>query len=237
LLNNHGIKISKIASLSNTEICTIASEILSTENTFQNQIESLTMSMIEMDEYRFESIISNSILKFGIEKSVIQIIYPFLVKVGVLWRTESINPSQEHFITNLIRQKIISAIDGQVLTPAKNNNSYMLFLPEHELHEISLLFYNYLLRKANFRTIYLGQSVPIEDIIKVCETVEPTYIISILTAGIKTNKVADYIRELSESCPKQKILLSGFQVTKHTNLNFPNVQFFKSPADFTKLIV
>jgi DNA-binding transcriptional MerR regulator len=236
LLNNHGLKISKIATLSNSEISTKALEILSTEDTFQSQIDSLTMAMVEIDEDRFESVVSSSILKFGLEDTITQIIYPFLVKVGVLWRTESINPGQEHFITNLIRQKLIAAIDGQVMQITDDSKKFLLYLPENELHEISILFYNYLIRKSNYKTIYLGQSVPFEDVVKICDSMQPTHVISVLTAGIRSKKVLEYIGQLSKKCNKQKILLSGYQVLENENIKFENVRIFKNKEDLSSLI-
>jgi DNA-binding transcriptional MerR regulator len=236
LLNNHGLKISKIATLSNSEISSKALEILSTEDTFQSQINSLTMAMVEIDEDRFELVVSNSILKFGLEDTITQIIYPFLVKVGVLWRTESINPGQEHFITNLIRQKIIAAIDAQVMQITDDSKKFLLYLPENELHEISILFYNYLIRKNKYKTIYLGQSVPFEDVVKLCDSMQPTHVITVLTAGIRSKKVLEYIEQLSKKCNKQKILLSGYQVFETENIKFENVHIFKNKEDLSSLI-
>jgi len=236
LLNNHGLKISKIATLSNSEISSKALEILSTEDTFQSQIDSLTMAMVEIDEDRFELVVSNSILKFGLEDTITQIIYPFLVKVGVLWRTESINPGQEHFITNLIRQKIIAAIDEQVMQITDDSKKFLLYLPENELHEISILFYNYLIRKNKYKTIYLGQSVPFEDVVKLCDSMQPTHVITVLTAGIRSKKVLEYIEQLSKKCNKQKILLSGYQVFETENIKFENVHIFKNKEDLSSLI-
>jgi len=236
LLNNHGLKISKIATLSNSEISSKALEILSTEDTFQSQIDSLTMAMVEIDEDRFELVVSNSILKFGLEDTITQIIYPFLVKVGVLWRTESINPGQEHFITNLIRQKIIAATDAQVMQITDDSKKFLLYLPENELHEISILFYNYLIRKNKYKTIYLGQSVPFEDVVKLCDSMQPTHVITVLTAGIRSKKVLEYIEQLSKKCNKQKILLSGYQVFETENIKFENVHIFKNKEDLSSLI-
>ncbi len=236
LLNNNGVKISKIAKLSNEQISNKTSEILSEEHSFNNQIENLVMAMVEMDEQRFESIVSNNILKFGIEDTLTNIMYPFLIKVGVLWRTNSIYPGQEHFITHLIRQKLISAIDGQVVKLKDNGTKYMLYLPENELHEISLLYYNFLIRKANHKTIYLGQSVPFEDAVRVANDSNCSYVISILTSGIKPKKVSEYVQTLSKELPHKTILLSGYQTMGLEKLNLKNVIFFKNPEELKQHI-
>jgi methanogenic corrinoid protein MtbC1 len=154
----------------------------------------------------------------------------------VLWRTESINPGQEHFITNLIRQKIIAAIDAQVMQITDDSKKFLLYLPENELHEISILFYNYLIRKNKYKTIYLGQSVPFEDVVKLCDSMQPTHVITVLTAGIRSKKVLEYIEQLSKKCNKQKILLSGYQVFETENIKFENVHIFKNKEDLSSLI-
>ncbi|MEX0883706.1 MAG: MerR family transcriptional regulator, partial [Cyclobacteriaceae bacterium] len=144
LLNDNGFKISKIAKLNMEDI---KSEILKlTERSFKfdDQIHALIIAMVELDEERFEKIISTNILKIGFELTMINIIYPFLSKIGILWQTGSIHPGQEHFISNLVRQKLIVAIDGQMYTGG--GKKFLLFLPEGELHEISLLFSSYLLK-------------------------------------------------------------------------------------------
>lgn len=232
LLNNNGVKISKIAKLSNEEISKRTAEILSKENSYSNQIENLVIAMVDMDEHTFENVVSNNILKFGIENTLTNILYPFLLKVGVLWRTNSIYPGQEHFISHLIRQKLISAIDGQIVKHSDNATKYMLFLPQNELHEISLLFYNYLIRKANHKSIYLGQSVPYEDVVKVAKDTNCKYLVSIFTSGLKPKKVKEYIENLSKEIPDKTILLSGYQTVDIDITNFKNVTFFKNPDEF-----
>ncbi|MFO7826254.1 MAG: MerR family transcriptional regulator, partial [Cyclobacterium sp.] len=131
LLNDNGFKISKIAKMS---LADMKSEVLKlTERSFayDDQIHSLIITMVELDEERFEKIISTNILKIGFELTMLHIIYPFLSKIGILWQTGSIHPGQEHFISNLVRQKLIVAIDGQMYTGG--GKKFLLFLPEGEL--------------------------------------------------------------------------------------------------------
>ena len=70
--------------------------------------------MIDLDEYRFEQVLSRAIIQFGFEDAVTRVLYPFFVKIGVMWQTGAVNPAQEHFITNLVKQKFFSAIDGLI---------------------------------------------------------------------------------------------------------------------------
>ncbi|MDX5478997.1 MAG: MerR family transcriptional regulator, partial [Cyclobacteriaceae bacterium] len=114
LLNDNGIKISKIASMSSEEMREQVVKMTEKSLTHDDQIHALTICMIEMDEERFDKVLSTNILKIGFEQTMMNIIYPFMSKIGVLWQTGAINPAQEHFISNLVRQKLIVAIDGQM---------------------------------------------------------------------------------------------------------------------------
>ena len=147
-LNRKGIKISNIAKLDNQEISKKISEFAEKYTDNGSQADNLLISMIEFDEKRIEKIINTSIMNFGFEDTILYTVYPFFEKVGILWLTGVINPAQEHFFTNLIRQKIIVAIDGVIEADISESKKFLLFLPEGELHEIGLLFYCYLIKKS-----------------------------------------------------------------------------------------
>jgi len=115
LLNKSGTKISKIASLNDNELYEQVNKLTKESDNNADQIESLILSMIELDEERFEKIVNSCILRLGLIKTIDEILFTFLQKIGIMWQTGSINPAQEHFISNLIRQKIIVAIDGQII--------------------------------------------------------------------------------------------------------------------------
>jgi methanogenic corrinoid protein MtbC1 len=190
--------------------------------------------MVEMDEQRFEKIISNQILRKGFSNTIEEVIYPFLQKIGVMWQTGSINPAQEHFISNLIRQKLISAIDGVIPPENKKQKKFILFLPEGELHELSLLYYSYILKANGHIVIYLGQSVPVVDLQKVHEIRNADYIVSVLTHGTQAPEA--YVKELSKLFPKVKLLLSGCQVLDQ-KIKFPsNVELFKCHKSLNSLV-
>ncbi|OEK07489.1 MerR family transcriptional regulator [Roseivirga misakiensis] len=212
LLKDNGYKISKIAKMSKeemTEIVWMVSEKLSSHT---DQIHALTLSMIDMDEQRFEKIIASNAMKLGFERTMLNVIYPFLSKIGIMWMTDSINPAQEHFMSHLIRQKLIVAIDSLYTQITDASKKYMLFLPDGELHEISLLFANLLIRSRNNRTIYLGQSMPFHDLNVAYELYKPDYLLTIVTSRDAAISPQDYLNKLSEKYPESTILVSGSQV-------------------------
>lgn len=212
LLQSHNYKISTIAKLSLEDLSKEVLAISEQHLNYPDQIHALTIAMIDIDEDRFEKIMATNILQFGFENTMINIIYPFLSRIGTLWITGSIGPAQEHFITNLIRQKIIVAIDGQVIRLDADSKKYVLYTPEGELHEIPLLFANYILRARNNKVVYLGQSLPFSELKFVCELHKPDYLFSVITSTPGQDEIQNYVKRLGDSFPTVKVLLTGYQV-------------------------
>ena len=212
LLKDHGYKISEIARLSTEEMYQEVIKISDRQLSYPDQIHALTISMLDLDEERFEKIIRTNSLQFGFENTMIHIIYPFLSRIGTLWITGSVGPAQEHFISNLIRQKLIVAIDGQVNKRGPNGKIYMLFLPEGELHEISLLFANYIIRARNNKVVYLGQSLPFNELVFAYNIHQPDYIFSVITSVPSNHETQMYVNRLATQFPKSHLLLTGYQI-------------------------
>lgn len=210
LLNENGYKISKIASMQPPEIREKVIQITEKSLTHEDQIHALTLCMIEMNEEHFHKILSSNILKLGFEQTMLNIVYPFMSKIGVLWQTGAINPAQEHFISNLVRQKLIVAIDG--LEIKGGSKKFLLFLPEGELHEISLLFAAYLIKSKGHKVIYLGQSTPNEDLRSVYAIHQPDYLLTVITSSLSSGNTQDYINALSEWFENAQIFVTGYQV-------------------------
>lgn len=231
LLNNKGKKISHIAELSDSELSKEVDSLVSTSTSTSDQIEGLSISMIEMDELRFEKIIANNILHFGFERTVEEIIFPFLRQVGIMWQVGVVNPAQEHFISQLIRQKLIVGIDGLIPKEIKNPKSFIVFLPSGELHELSVLYYYYLIKAAGHKCYYLSQSVPLDDLKVVYSIRKSEMLLGIITMALDKISVEEYISNLSKSFPNSKILLSGTQVMKLQGSLPKNVKVFLNPTD------
>jgi len=211
LLNNHGHKISKICKLRHEELKTEIERIVETDSSYETQVDGLIVAMVDLDRRKFERIIRDCTHKIGFEDTCIHILYPFLQKVGVMWLSDSINPAQEHFISSLIIQKLYVAIDG-LYHSETSGKKVLFFLKEGELHEMGLLFYRYLFKNRGFETIYLGQSVPLDDLVKTVKAHEPEYIVTAFVASISEEALVSYINQLTKVLPKQQIIVSGQQV-------------------------
>ncbi|MDX5348515.1 MAG: MerR family transcriptional regulator, partial [Hymenobacteraceae bacterium] len=129
LLNQRGFKISRIAKMSEQELRQEVLKLTDTADGYDAQISKMLLAMIELDEEQFDKIFSTVNLQLGFENNIQHVIYPFLERIGILWQTGSINPAHEHFISNLIRQKMVVAIDGQVKKSLPEKGKFLLFLP------------------------------------------------------------------------------------------------------------
>jgi MerR family transcriptional regulator, light-induced transcriptional regulator len=231
-LNKHGFKISEIIKMDNERLYDKIVEVSSTSNNYESHLNNLVVSMIEMDEDKFEKVLSSAIIKLGFEKTITHIIYAFLEKVGILWQIGTINPAQEHFITNLIRQKLIIAIDGQQNSPRSDAKTFLLFLPENELHELGLLFYSYIIKKAGHKVIYLGQSVPLRDVLEVINIRKADYMITYFIAAFETKQIPEYLKKISEGFEHKDIFIAGLQV-KQLEENLPeNIKSLMDVEEF-----
>ncbi len=200
----------------------------------QIHIDRMVIAMVDMEEEKFEKIFNSLIFRYGFERTITEIIYPFLEKIGILWQTHNITPAHEHFISNLIRQKLIVAIDGLVLPPI-TEKKILLFLPEDELHEIGLLFYHYLSRKAGYRSYYLGQCVPHPDLVSIVAKHSPDILVACITSS-PTMPIQDYLKLLKKDFPNCLILISGHECR---NLKAPktgNIRIFSTATEFKQLL-
>jgi MerR family transcriptional regulator, light-induced transcriptional regulator len=227
IANNAGFKISRIARLTDDALARLVSEQSDTGGEMAAPIDQLIVAMVELDEIAFERILGKFTETMGFEELVIKVIYPFMEKIGILWQTGNITPAQEHFISNLVRQKLIVAIDG-LDHPSAGAPRAVLFLPENEWHEIGLLFYQYLVRKAGVKTIYLGQSVPYQDLMQVVATYNPRWIITTIVTTLNQPKHEEYLTRLSTDFSGQTILISGRALQDINLENFRNIERFSS---------
>lgn len=209
ILRRNDFKISDIVKLSSIEIEEKVSFL--SKDLFQpdTQIDSMVVLMIEHNEKVLNELLIRSMLNRGLEETMVSIVFPFLKRIGIMWQTGSIDIGSEHFITNLLRQKLISSID--VLSPGlkPDRKRVLFFLPENELHEIGLLFFNYIARKLGHETLYLGQSTPLSAVIRLNDQWKADVIVTGLLSGYRDFNKDEYLALMHGSFPDQKILVAG----------------------------
>lgn len=224
LLNKYGYKISHIDKMNEGEMKEKILSLSQMEAQQERIVNDLIQSMVDIDIEKVEIILDKFIAARGIERAITQIIFPFLEKIGILWLTNHINPAQEHFVTNIIRQKLIVGIDS-VITPVKVNKSVLLFLPEGEYHELGLLFMYYLLKNRGVTTYYLGSNVPLKDVEYVAKLKNPDYLYSHLTTVGQNFNFDKFIGNVTQKFGGIPVIISGqltniYQKKIHAPLNF-----------------
>lgn len=226
----NGYKISTIAKLSKTALHEEISKLsVNNINGIEAVLNELTIAMLSYDEINFEKTISNAVLKFGFLDTMLGVVYPFLQKVGLLWSIDNAMPAQEHFTSHLIKQKLLSAIDA--LPHADSKEKYLLFLPENEFHEIGLLFSNYILRAKGIKTIYLGASVPAENIATCLKQIKPTHILNMMISNISADLFNH--KELFEAAQNEGVtwLMAGRKDIIEPFTKSHHVRFLNSPKE------
>jgi DNA-binding transcriptional MerR regulator len=197
VLYETGWKISKIAALNENEIRDLVQQETKSIAASSAIVNLLIQSLINNSNFEFERILNKSIKEVGFYETYTENILPFLNRIGVLWTTGSINVSQEHFASNIIRQKLIVAID-QLEASTNNSGDYILFTPEGEPHELSLLFYHYLLLKKGESVIYLGTNVPEPDLYEIIESVKPKALVTSLVRSSDIESTLSYFNRLKK---------------------------------------
>ena len=212
LLYNHGLKISKIANLSEEEIFEKASEILrQDQSSNQDLVNKFVEFVLELDDESIHALLKELALEHGVEKLFSDILIPLLEKIGVLWQVDAISVSHEHFISNILREFLIVQIDG--LPPNRlEKGRVVLFLREGEKHELSLLFYYYVLKKRGYDCFYLGQSVPMRDLQTFVAEIQPDYLFTSLIAEITQKDFKKFIDQLAAFFDLKNLFMGGIQL-------------------------
>lgn len=202
-----GYKISRLMAMTDEEINTL---ILGLEDApavndhaTGVQVNNLVAAMLSFNEQIFDKALSNSIIRFGLFEAMMNVVYPFLRKTGVLWSTDNATPAQEHFASNLLRRKLQAAIDG-LRYPAQTESNFLLFLPPGEQHEIGLLLSDYIIRSKARPTVYLGQDLPYTSLKAAIEKIAPTHLLTFFTTGSDT---IAHLKQLSQIMHRKNCLL------------------------------
>ena len=230
LLNKFGFKISHIDGMTETEINEKILSLNQLEAQQEKILNMLIQNMVDLDMESFEALLDDFIVTRGIEKTILQIIFPFLEKIGILWLTNHINPAQEHLVSNIIRQKLIVGIQT-ASSHVKINKSVLLFMPEGEYHETSLLFMHYILKSKGVSCIYLGSNVPIRDLEYVVKIKMPHYLYTHLTSCSSKFNLEKFISIVNKMFSGTEVIISGRLTRTYAKKIAPPVYFKKSFAE------
>ena len=238
-LNNNGLKISKIANLKEEEIPIKVREIASRAKVEDHAINALKMAMINFDQVLFYSTYNNLLENKTFSEIFYSVFLPLLNEIGLLWQTNTITPAHEHFLSTHIKQKILINIERlQLLEPKPTSKTFVLFLPDSEIHDIGLLFINYELRSRGYHTIFLGESVPMDSLPDLLEFFEEITFISYFTVNPQSDQILQYIKDFNELLLRKdntKLLLLGKKLDDTDPKDLPEkVTIFNSIKNLVK---
>lgn len=235
LLNKYGYKISHINKMGEAQM---NEKILSLSHldAYQERIvNELIKNMIDLDMDNFESVLAGYIKAKGIERTILQIVFNFLERIGILWQTNHINPAQEHLVTNIIRQKLVAGIEAAV--PAMHTDkTVLLFLPEKEYHELGLMFVHYLLKKRGAKVIYLGANISLDDVEFVCNLKQPDYLYAHLTTVGQGFNFDKFMSDITRRICTSPLVISGKLTNTYQKKIPPAVIFKRSFAQVLEFV-
>ncbi len=239
LLYNNGYKISKIAKIPEEQIPILVREIVSENSVKSHSINAFKLAMINFDQTLFYNTYNNLLSERSFREIFYEVFIPLLNELGLLWQTDTISPAHEHFITNLIKQKILINTEKlQMIEPSNKSKAFVMYLPENEIHEIGLLYLNYEIVLHGYHSIYLGQTVPIESLSDLIKFYDGLTFVSYFTVEPNKDKINNYVQKFSERVdPKgnNQLWILGQQVNHLELSNLPeNVRTFQDIRTFVK---
>jgi len=238
-LSNSGLKISQVCALTEDEMNVLlekeVEKSVSPVEKYEYYVSQLLSYGLSYDEFQFGELITNAITKYGLKNTYINIMYPLLVRLGLMWRSDNICPAQEHFLSNIIRHRITSATEN-ISLKKKYKSTWVLFLPEEDDHDIGLLFANYLLKAAGHKVIYLGAKVPVESVRDVIEKVQVEHLLVFMLRSQSAEVTMEYVKGLSAAFAQQDIHIAGSSRILAEVPMEGNVKWMKSIDDLEYII-
>ncbi|MFW5756025.1 MAG: MerR family transcriptional regulator [Tangfeifania sp.] len=233
MLVRNGYKISKVSKWDDKKISETILNLTSENTSESDYIEQLILYMVNFDNISFYRLVNEIIDRMGLEEAVTKVFFNFFIRIGTYWQVGSVFPAQEHYVSNIFRQKLIAEIDKLGIVHSRQE-TILFFLPEKEMHEMSLLFYSYLAHKMGYRVIYLGQFVPQDDLRKIQEQVRIDFVFTAFINSTAKEELESYLESLKELFHTQKVFVTGWQIQSHNPKLPRNVKIVKDYHEFKK---
>ena len=240
LLHNHGYKISKISKLPAERIPVMVREIISEKSVKNHAINAFKMAMMNFDQTLFFNTYNSLLSEKSFREVFYEVFIPLMEEIGLLWQTDTISPAHEHFISYLIKQKLlINTEKVQVLEPTKTDKVFVLYLPMNEIHELGLMYLNYEIILNGYKTIYLGESVPTESLKDLLKYFDNTTFVTYMTVEPDKEHVDAYLKELDVeilSKSDSELWALGKMVEHVDTKKHPGIKFFHSISELVNYL-
>lgn len=233
-LYHNGWKISKIAALPGHEREQIVRDAPMNTNNFSTYILKLIDAVLDFDEQQFRLLIDEVIEAVGFDKCIIEVCYPYMKKIGMLWVTNNVIPAQEHFSSYIIQNKIIAETEKLKRTDYAERE-LILFSPQNEFHELPLLFINYLLIKNGWNIIYLGSDISLPILQQLNKTNPAKGLYMHLLTNFTGYDADEYFHILCHTFPDKQIIASG-SVVHLVKRSFTNLLLLRSDKEIHNFI-
>jgi hypothetical protein len=198
LLHNHGYKISKISKFPEDKIPSLVREIVSDKSVKHHAISAFKMAMMNFDQTLFFTTYNNLLSQKTFREIFYEVIIPLMNEIGLLWQTDTISPAHEHFLSYLIKQKLLINTEKlQLIEPTKTDRLFILYLPMNEIHELGLMYLNYEILLNGYKTIYLGESVPTESLKDIKKYFDNITYVCYMTVEPDKSEVNNYIKQVN----------------------------------------
>lgn len=235
LLVKNRYKISKVSKWNDMQIRNTVLEITEKSTDDGDYVDRLILFMLNFDNQGFYRLTTEIIAEKGLEDAMTKVFFSLFERIGTYWMVGTIFPAQEHYVTSIIRQKLIAEID-KLGVETTRNSTVLFFLPDGELHEMGLLFYSYLARKMGYNVIYLGQFVPFDDLSKITTHIKIDYVFTAFVNSISKSDLEVYLLKLKECFLQQKIFITGWQVQQHLPQLPRTVKIVKDYKELNKFL-
>lgn len=239
LLNNNNYKISRIAEMSDNDITIQSRELALSTAENDEAINAFKVAMFQFNKVVFNTTYNNLLLTKNFREVFKEVFIPFLNHIGLLWQTDVLTPAHEHFITSLILQKLQLNIEKLQYNVATTDKTYVLFLPDNEIHELGLLYLNYELLLRGHKTIYLGQSLPIEYLDCFFTAKTELCFVTSLTVMPYDNKVEEFFDSIDDLFKNMnhKFIAIGQKINLVKDKKYAeNIFFYSSVSDVLKVL-
>lgn len=242
LLYNNGLKISKIANLPEAKIALSVRELVFNKGAGSQASVSFKLAMLNFDEDLFNQTYNGLISQTSFRNIFTEVFIPFLNEIGILWQVHSITPAHEHFISHLIKQKILINTEKlQFLQPNRTGKKFVLYLPMNEIHELGLLYMHFELLFHGYHSVYLGQSVPVENLNDLQKVFDEICFLTYLTVEPSKETVEEYLQQVYSEILKDTndtLWVLGSKLAQFDSDSFKNdqIKIFKSPFDLLNIL-
>lgn len=225
-----GYKASQLLALTDKELHSLVTATAedSTEEALLPQVNNLVTAMLDFDEPAFGNTVVAAISRLGMYNAMLQVIYPFLHKTGVLWSTSNTSPAQEHFASHLLQRKMQSALDA-LPGATRTDKRFLLFLPPGERHDMGLLFADYVIRSKGYVTTYLGGDLPYDSLHFALEKTKPTHLLTFFTVTADADAAIAQLLKMLKGKPG-KLLVCRDRETD-TRKTGSKLHLLEQPAD------